>query len=170
MDNDYQEQALYKLSQILQGDNEARRKFERMASLATFKFQGLGRMLGMWKSNQNKDMTCIQLFGQHWLLQNLRIALLKEAARVGPQRYCIVFNRASNFFSKLKMILAYLPLEKMFLYPAQESLGGPFLQEPWLSQGQLLCSHPSISLEEYMPNFRRTTCLITPGISCINFF
>ena len=98
-------------------------------------------------------MICIQLFGQHWLLQSLRVAMLKEVVGVGPQRYCIVFNGAPNFFSKLKMILAYLPIEKMFLYPAPESLGGPFLQEPWLSQGQLLCSHPSISCKEYIANF-----------------
>ena len=79
--------------------------------------------------------------------------MLKEAAGLGPQRYCIIFNSTSNFFSKLKMILAYLPIEKMFLYPAQESLGGPFLQEPWLSRGQLLYSHPSISRKEYISNF-----------------
>ena len=40
MDTDNQEQALYELSQILQGDKEARREFERAASLATFKFWG----------------------------------------------------------------------------------------------------------------------------------
>ena len=79
--------------------------------------------------------------------------MLREVAGIGPQRYCIVFNQAPSFYSKLKMILAYLPIDKMFLYPAQESLGGPFLQEPWLSQGHLLCSQPSISCEEYMVNF-----------------
>ena len=63
MDTDNQEQALYKLSQILQGDRGAGRDFERAASLATFKFWGLGQMLRMWKSNRSKDMTCIQLFG-----------------------------------------------------------------------------------------------------------
>ena len=62
-DEDNQEQALYELSQILQVDNEARCKFERTASLATFKFWGLGQMPRMWKSNHNKDMTCDQLFG-----------------------------------------------------------------------------------------------------------
>ena len=153
MDTHNQEQALYKLSQILHRDEENRHKFERAISLATFGFWGLGQMPRMWKSNQSKDMICIQFFGQHWLLQNLRVVMLKEMAGIGPQRYCIVFNSASNFFCKLKMILAYLPIEKMFLYPAQESLGGPFLQEPWLSQGQLLCSHSSISCEEYISNF-----------------
>ena len=153
MDINNQEQALYELSQILHRDKETRRKFELAASLVTFGFWGPRQMPKIWKSNQNKDMICIQLFGQHWLLQNLRVAMLKEVAGIGPQRYCIFFNGAPNFFSKLKMILAYLTIEKMFLYPAQESLGGPFLQEPWLSQGQLLCSHPSISREEYFANF-----------------
>ena len=58
--------------------------------------------------------------------------MLKEVVGLGPQQYCIVFNCASNFYSKLNMIMVYLPLEKMVLYQAQESLGGPFLHEPWL--------------------------------------
>ena len=153
MSTDNEEQALYKLSQILRRDDEIRRNFEGAASLATFGFGEPGQMPDMWKSNESKDMICIQLFGQHSLLQNLKIAMLKEAAGVGPQQYCIFFNSAPSFFSKLKMIMAYLPIEKMFLYPAQESLGGPFLQEPWLSRGQLLCSRPSISCEEYISNF-----------------
>ena len=62
MDIDNQEQALYKLSQILHRDEETTCKFERAASLATFGFWGLGQMPRMWKSNQIKDMICIQLF------------------------------------------------------------------------------------------------------------
>ena len=79
--------------------------------------------------------------------------MLKEVVGVGLQQYYIVFNRTSNFYSKLKMIMVYLPLEKMVLYLDQESLEGPFLQEPWLSWGQLLCSHPTITINEYITNF-----------------
>ena len=150
---DNQEQALYKLSHILRRDNEIRCNFECAACMVTFGFWEIGPNLTMWRRNGSQDMTCIQLYGQHWLLQNLRVAMLREVAGIGPQRYCIVFNQAPSFYSKLKMILAYLPIDKMFLYPAQESLGGPFLQEPLLSRGQLLCSQPSISREEYMVNF-----------------
>ena len=75
MDTNNQEQALYKLSQILHKDEETRRKFERAASLVTFGFWKPGQISRMWKSNQSKDMICIQLFGQHWLLQNLRVAM-----------------------------------------------------------------------------------------------
>ena len=85
MDTDNQTQALYKLSQILHRVNkETRRKFERAASLVNFGFWRPGQMPKIWKSNQNKDMICIQLFGQHWLLQNLRIAMLKEVVGIGP--------------------------------------------------------------------------------------
>ena len=63
-----QDQALYEMSQILQGDKEARRKFERAASLATFEFWKLGQMPRLWRTSRSKDITCIQLFGQHWLL------------------------------------------------------------------------------------------------------
>ena len=98
MDTDNQEQALYKLSQILNKDEETRRKFERATSLATFEFWGLGQMSGMWNSNQSKDMICIQLFGQHWLLQNFRVAMLKEVVGVGPQQYCILFRQPFKLF------------------------------------------------------------------------
>ena len=110
-----QDQSLYKLSQIFQGDKEANQKSERAASLATFGFWGPGQILGQWRSNRSKNITCIQLIGEHFLLQNIRIAMLKEVVRLGPQRYHIVYNRASNFYSKLKMIMVYLALEKMFL-------------------------------------------------------
>ena len=109
-----QDQALYKLSQIFQGDKEAKRKFEHVASLATFGFWGPIQMPGQWRSSLTKNITCIQLIRQHCLLQNIRIAMLKEFVGLGSQQYCIVFNRASNFYSKLKMIMVYLPLEKTF--------------------------------------------------------
>ena len=63
MDTYNHEQALYELSQILHRDKETRRKFEHAASLVTFGFWELGQMQGMWKSNESKDMICIQLFG-----------------------------------------------------------------------------------------------------------
>ena len=133
MASDNQEQALYKLSHILHRDSEIRCSFEYVICMGTFGFWDTGPNLAIWRRNRNQDMICIQLFGQEWLLKNLKVAMLREVIGIGPQRYCIVFNQAPSFYSKLKLILAYLPIEKMFLYPPQESLGGPFLREPWLS-------------------------------------
>ena len=107
MSTDNEEQALYKLSQILRRDDDATLK-EPLAFGYIWIWRT--RTNDMWKSNESKDMICIQLFGQHLLLQNLKIAMLKEAAGVGPQQYCIFFNSAPSFFSKLKMIMAYLPI------------------------------------------------------------
>ena len=81
--------------------------------------------------------------------------MLMEAVGFGPQCYCIVFSSALDFYSKLKLILYFLPQEKMFLYPAGTMLGGPFLHEPWLSQAQALQAQPSITREEYAANFER---------------
>ena len=79
--------------------------------------------------------------------------MLKEVVGLGPQRYCVFFHSAQNFYSKLKLIMSSLPQEKMFLYPATARLEGPFLQEPWLSRGRALCSHPSLTFDEYPAKF-----------------
>ena len=79
--------------------------------------------------------------------------MLKEAVGVGPQRYCIYFHHAPYYYSKLKLIMAYLPQEKMFLYPATARLEGPFLQEPWLSRGRAICSRPSLTFDKFHANF-----------------
>lgn len=145
-------QALHEMSQILQGDWEAGLNFDIRASMVTFGFwrRGPGRQ---WRANPSGDMIDVQLFGQEALLNNLRVSMLKEVVGMGPQKYCVVFNSAPNFYSKLKLIMSYLPQEKMLLYPATARLEGPFLQEPWLSRGRALCSRPSLTFEEYHANF-----------------
>ena len=109
--------------------------------------------MGPWRSSPSNDMICIQPFGEYYLLHNIRVAMLKEVMGLGPQRYCIVFNRASHFYSKLKLIMSSLPQEKMLLYPAGARLKGPFLHEPWLSRGRALCSRPTITIDEYNASF-----------------
>ena len=79
---DNQEQALYELSHILRTDNEIRCNFECSACMVTFGFWDPGPNSTMWRRNVNQDMTCIQLYGQHWLLQNLRVAMLKEVTGI----------------------------------------------------------------------------------------
>ena len=117
------------MSQILQGEWEARIVFEAHASMVTFGFWG-GGLRGPWRSSPSGDMTSIQLFGEYYLLNNIRVDMLKEVVGLGPQRYCICFNSALNFYGKLKLIMSSLPQEKLFLYPVTARLEGPFLQEP----------------------------------------
>ena len=114
---------------------------------------GGGALRGPWRSSPSGDMISIQLFGEYYLLHNIRVAMLKEVVGLGPQRYCVFFDRAPNFYSKLKLIMSFLLQEKMFLYPATARLEGPFLQEPWLSRGRALCSRSSLTFDEYHANF-----------------
>ena len=81
--------------------------------------------------------------------------MLMEVVGLGLQHYCIVFNSTLDFYSRLNLILYFLPQEKMFLYPAGTTLGGPFLHEPWLTRAQALQTQPSISEGEYVANFVR---------------
>ena len=132
-----QDQAQYEMSQIFLGDRVARNRFERATRLATFGVLNRAQSIAPWKVSPDQSMVCIQTYGTHYLLQNIRCAMINEAVGIGPERYCVAFNRAPNFYSKLKLIMNSLPPEKMFMYPARARLEGPFLQEPWLTRRQL---------------------------------
>ena len=91
-------------------------------------------------------------FVSHFL-DNLRIAMLMESVGVGPQHYCICFDPSPDTYRKLKLFLYSLPQEKMFIYPADARLEGPFLHEPWLSRARAIQSRPSLTREEYVASF-----------------
>ena len=98
-------------------------------------------------------MLAILFWAPPSLIDNLRIAMLMEAVEVGLQHYCIYFDDTPEFYSMSKLILYSLPWEKMFLYPAGTTLGGPFLHEPWLSRAKAIQSCPSLTEEEYVASF-----------------
>ena len=152
MANPTQAQAIHEISQYLQADGNAREDFEDQAYIAAFR-NWIMAYIGHWKINSSRTMTCIQLKEEWPLYNNLRVAMIKEVVGLGPQRYCIVVNQDPTFYSKLKLVMAYLPHSKMFLYPAGSRLEGPFLQEPWLSRGRTLSSRPSLTAEEFHASF-----------------
>ena len=98
-------------------------------------------------------MLVVHIWDRSSLLDNLRIAMLMEAIAAGPYQYYIVVNSTLNFYSKLKLVLSSLPQEKMFLYPTDARLEGPFLHDPCLSRARVLHAQPSIIAEEYVANF-----------------
>ena len=145
-------QALYEMSQILLSDPWETILFDIHAHRGMF---------GVWdhrdrsylQLSPSRDMLAVWLWTPCTFSRNLRIAMLMEAVGLGPQRYCIVFSSAPDFYSKLKLILYSLPQEKMFLYPVGTTLGGPFLHEPWLSRARVIQSRPSLTEEEYVESF-----------------
>ena len=147
-------QALYEMSQILLSDPWETILFDIHAHMRVFGVWDHGDW-SYWQLNPSIDMLAIQQWSPRTFSGNLRIAMLMEAVGLGPQRYCIVFSSAPDFYSKLKLILYSLPQEKMFLYPAGTTLGGTFLHEPWLTRAQALQTQPSISEGEYVAKFVR---------------
>ena len=147
-----QEQALYEVSQILRGDEEARLNFERHASMRTLGFYN-PNATEAWKSNPSRDITRIHLSRGVYFVENIRLALLKEAVGLGPRRYCVCFERTPLFYVNLMLVMTYLPRHKMFMYPTGTRLEGPFLREPWLSRERVICSRPTLTLDEYNTNF-----------------
>ena len=147
-----QEQALYEVSQILQGDEEARLNFERHASIRTLGFYNPNSTVSS-KSNPSRDITHIHLSGAVYLVENIKLTLLKEAVGLGPWRYCVCFDQTRLFYVTLMLVMTYLPRHNMFMYPTGTRLEGPFLCEPWLSRGRAICSRPTLTLDEYNTNF-----------------
>ena len=98
-------------------------------------------------------MLAIQFVSHLAFLDNLRIAMLMEATGVGPQRYCICFDHSPYTIRKLKLLLYSLPHEKMFIYPTNARLEGPFLHEPRLFRARAIYSRPSLTREEYVASF-----------------
>ena len=91
-----------------------------------------------WQLSPSWDMLAIHFVSHLSFLDNLRIAMLMESVGVGPQRYCICFDPSSDTYRKLKLFLYSLPQEKMFIYPANARLEGPFWHEPWLSRAKAI--------------------------------
>lgn len=84
-----QPQALYELSQILTGDQWAREAFEshlRDGQWGVGRARPNGMYSGPWKTRPAGDMTCVNLSWSPFLLGSLRIAMLKEALGIAPQR------------------------------------------------------------------------------------
>ena len=152
MANPNQSQASYEMSQILSGDRDSRSRFESHARDTHFG-NLRGGLIGPWRSNPSNSMTCIELFSIPYLLGSFRLAMIKEIIGIGPQRYCIYVTPEPDFYRKLKLIMTYLPREKMFLYPEDAILAGPFLREPWLSRGRAIRARPSLTIMEFDENF-----------------
>ena len=91
-------------------------------------------------------------FVSHFL-DNIYIAMFMEAVGAGPQRYCICFDPSPNTYRKLNLLLYSFPQEKMFIYPTNARLEGPFLQDPWLSRARAIQSRPSLTRDEYVASF-----------------
>ena len=85
-------------------------------------------------------VTFVTMWDEEHLLKNIQYAMLLEMMGLGPMKYCIVFNKMPNFFSKLLLLFLYLPHKKMCFYPPQFFFDAPFDHSPWMEIGDAICS------------------------------
>ena len=96
------------------------------------------------------EVTFVNLRNWENVLDNLSLAIFKEAVGLGPQCYCILQSHNADFESFLLLALHYLPREKFCIYPEDDVLVGPFVHTPWIDLGRDLCSRPTISIETFL--------------------
>ena len=141
------------MGKYLQIKSESCTCFIQQAQVNSFQ-RRINLQLEPWRVNSSNNLIGIRL-GTHYsnIYANLQVTLLKEAVRLGSSWYCICHNWGCDFYKQLKVIMSFLPFEKMFLYPTNATLEGPFWQEPRLSQGRILTAQASLTFNEFHNNF-----------------
>lgn len=137
-----EEQAMFFVRQHLEGSSYASRlDYYRLLREKIFPRRGWVWEHENWDSY--RGVTAATVFGNNHLLKNLSLAILGEMLGLGPEKYCIIDSDIPDFESRLLLVLRYLPLQKICLYPPRTTLGGPFSQPPWRAIGETLCACPS---------------------------
>ena len=65
------------------------------------------------------------------MLKNIQFAMIKEMMGLGIMKYCIVYSEMPYFFSRLLILINYLPQNKMCFYPPRFFFDAPFDHSPW---------------------------------------
>ena len=66
--------------------------------------------------------------------------MIQEMMGLGAMKYYIVYNEMPNFFSKLLLLINYLPQKKMCFYPPHFFFEAPFDHLPWREIREAICS------------------------------
>ena len=132
-----EEEALARVREHLEMTSRfVRWDFMMGVTAAVFPRQGFNGAQTKWITRG--DVTRITLWGRQHLLNNLRVAIVKEAMGFGPRHYCIMASWDPYFESKLLLLMRYLPEEKMSLRPWGRPLCGPFREPRWQARGEAI--------------------------------
>ena len=121
---------------------------QRKAELGHTYNRAVNPFLGEW--TDFNGITFVNLQNRENVWDNLGLAMLKEAIRLGPQRYCIIRSYNLDFENLSMLTLLYHPKAKFCMYLEDETLEGPLLYTPWDILGRRNCSRPSISIDCYL--------------------
>ena len=117
---------------------EKKRELCDIYSKLIFPRQGLDWTDVKWTTQWG--VTFVTMWDEEHLIKNIKFSMLQEMMRLGPMRYCIVYNEMPNFSSRLLLLIKYLPQKKMCFYPPRFFLDAPFDHSPWREIGAAISS------------------------------
>ena len=85
-------------------------------------------------------VTFVAMWDEDHLIKNIKISILQEMMGLGPMKYCIIYNKMPNFFSRLLLLVNYLPQKKMCFYPPHFFFDARFDHSPWREIGEAIHS------------------------------
>ena len=133
--NSREEEAMARmLDHTMVSSKAKRRSFVKLMSRLIFPQEGTTGAQTRWITRQS--ITRVTVWGQDHLLNNLWLAVIREAMGLGPHHCCKIRSMAPNFESKVLLLARYLPRERLSIRPIGPPLGGPFLQPHWRSLGE----------------------------------
>ena len=86
---------------------EKKRELSKIYSKLIFSCQGQNWMDVKWTTHWG--VTFVTRWDKEHLLKNIQYAMILEMMGLGPMKYCIVYNEMPNFFSRLLLLINYLP-------------------------------------------------------------
>ena len=126
-----EEQAMQVVKQHLEEANlEMRQAIIR--SQEEFTFPDLAHP--RWQRTQwvtHNEITYVTTWGEGHLLNNLKVAMIKELLGLGPHHYCIIDNKLPEMDNRILLLLYFLPSAKLCFYSKQGKMRNISLGSPW---------------------------------------
>ena len=143
-----QDQALRVVNEVLQGSRGARDRFERRSRFAA-NYPDRWR-LGRLGTTVLADFRS----GSYDVLNNIRYFMMAELVGIAPERYCIIYNPDSLFFTiNLANMLNYLPRHKIVIYFTPPPFSYEEFNPVTRARIYLFLRRPALSEAEYLADF-----------------
>ena len=107
---------------------EKKREVSKLYSKLIFPKQGQNWTDVKWTTHWG--VTFVTMWDEEHLIKNIQYAMIQEMMGLRPMKDCIVYNEVPNFFSKLLLLINYLPQKKMCFYPPCFFFDAPFDHSP----------------------------------------
>ena len=112
---------------------EKKKEISKFLSQNLFPRQGQNWIDVKWTTHWG--VTFVTMWDEEHQIKNVQFAMIQEMMGLGPMKYCIVYKEMPNFFTRLLLLIMYLPQKKMYCYPPQVILEPPFDHSPWREIG-----------------------------------